>query len=298
MKKEIFKGIGTAIITPFNKGKVDYVALECLLEKQLNAGTDAIIVLGTTGEPCTIKSSERKSIIKYVTDKCKNKCSVIVGCGSNNTESAIKMYKQAEAFGADGALIVSPYYNKCTQNGIVEYYKKISESGNLPIIVYNVPSRTGVNILPETMIKLCEIENICGIKEASGNIGQIMHLFKLIENKVAIYSGDDMLNNIFCLLGGMGSISVLSNIAPILCKRIDKLCRDGKLFDANKIHMDLFDLTKNLFSEVNPIPIKAGLAYLGLCKNELRRPLTCMEKKNFEVLKKEIDKVYYKYDCL
>ena len=178
MKKILFEGVATAIITPFCNGKIDYNAFENLLNKQLKSGIDAIIVLGTTGEPCTITQKERTDIIKFAIKQCQSKCKIIVGCGSNNTNTAIKNVVEAENLGADGALVVTPYYNKCTQNGIYEFYKKISDSSNLPIIAYNVPSRTGVNILPKTLNKIAELKNVYGIKEASENILQILEILR------------------------------------------------------------------------------------------------------------------------
>ena len=202
MKNCIFEGVGTALVTPFCGGCVDYVAFDLLIEKQLQAKVGAIIVLGTTGEPCTINEFEREQIIKYAIQKTNGKTKVIVGCGANSTALSQKYYVQAERLGADGALIVTPYYNKCTQAGLIEHYKAIDAVGNLPMIVYNVPSRTGVNILPETMQKICKLKNVCGVKEASGNIAQILEYFRLVGKEVAIYSGEDSLNSVFMSLGG------------------------------------------------------------------------------------------------
>lgn len=290
MKNCVFKGVGTAIITPFDCGCVDYVAFGILIERQIRAGADAIIVLGTTGEPCTVSEFEREQIITYAIKKVNGKAKVIVGCGANNTALAQKHYVMAQKLGADGALIVTPYYNKCTQEGLIEHYSAISAVGDLPIIVYNVSARTGVNILPETMQKLCEIKNVCGVKEASGNIGQILEYFRLVGDKIAIYCGEDALNGIFMLLGGAGVISVASNIVPALVKKVCDLSKKS-VEEMNKLQMNMQPLIRALFLEVNPIPAKAGLAYLGMCKNELRLPLTNMTDKNFDTLKAEIDKL-------
>ena len=290
MKEKIFEGVGTAIITPFCGGRIDYIAFGKLIDRQIDAGVEAIIVLGTTGEPSVLDDIEREQIIKFCKKRINGKAKMIVGAGANSTSKAIHFYKQAERLGADGALIVTPYYNKCTQNGLVEHYKMISSCGNLPIIVYNVPGRTGVNILPETFAKLCEIRNVCGVKEASGNISQILEYFRLCGDKVAIYSGEDALNAIFMSLGGSGVISVASNIIP---KSIKKVCDLVKV-NQNKMYelqAKLLPFIYDLFLEVNPIPVKAGLAYLGLCKNELRLPLTPMSQDKFEILKKEINNV-------
>lgn len=298
MKKTIFKGVGTALITPFTNNKIDYSALDLLINKQLDSHIDAIIILGTTGEPCTISMKEREEIIKFTINKCNDKCKVIVGCGGNDTKQAIKFYKQAQRLKADGALIVTPYYNKCTQDGIVEHYKSISNNGSLPIIIYNVPSRTGVNILPETYERLVKVPNICGIKEASGNISQVLEIFRKVGDKLDLYSGEDSLNHIFKMLGGTGTISVLSNVLPKQTKQVLDLI-DKKCFnEANKLAFDLLPLINALFIEVNPIPIKAALNYLGLCKNELRLPLTPISASNYKKLKIELDKVWANYDSM
>ena len=288
MKDKIFEGVGTAIITPFCGGKVDYESFGKLIDRQIEAGVNAIVVLGTTGEPSVLDIIEREEVIRFCKCRINGRSKMIIGTGANCTEKAVYFYKQAEDLGADGALIVTPYYNKCTQNGLLEHYKMISSCGNLPIIVYNVPSRTGVNIVPETMQKLCEIRNVCGVKEASGNISQILEYFRLCGDNVAIYSGEDALNAIFMSLGGSGVVSVASNIMP---KTIKKLCNLSKI-NQNKMYelqAKLLPFIYALFLEVNPIPVKAGLAYLGLCKNELRLPLTPMSQEKFEILKKEID---------
>ena len=292
MKKQIFKGLCTAIVTPFFDGEVDYTSFKLMLERQMHAGIDAVVVLGTTGEPCTITEKEREKIIKTAVAICKGKIKVIVGCGSNNTNMAIKYYNQAEHLGADGALIVTPYYNKCTQDGIVGHYTQIASTGRLPIIVYNVPSRTGFNIDVSTLKELSKINNICGIKEASGNINQLLEYFRCVGNEISIYCGDDSLNYIYSVLGASGYISVLSNIMPKATKRILSLCENGKYFDANNLQLKLLPLINKLFIKVNPIPVKSALNYLGLCKNELRLPLTILPNHDFEQLKYEIDRTW------
>lgn len=291
MKKIIFKGVGTAIVTPFKNQIFDERAFCNLIEEQILNGVDAIIVLGTTGEPSTLYDSEREVIIKTAIKAVKGRVKVIVGCGANSTDKAIKYYNQAENLNADGALIVSPYYNKATQNGIYEHYKHISRSGNLPIIVYNVPSRTGLNILPETYVKLAKLENVCGIKEASGNINQILQIFKLVKDKLAIYSGEDSLNALFSFLGADGYISVASNICPKLIKKIYILGKENQNQLANNLQFKLLPFINSLFLEVNPIPVKAGLGFLGKVKNELRLPLTKMTSGNFEILKNDLIKI-------
>ena len=299
MEKTLFSGVGTAIVTPFKNGKVDFNAFELLIEKQLRANIDALIVLGTTGEPATISPKERKDIVAFCRELTDSKTKLIVGCGSNDTTKAIKLYKQAEEMGADGALVVTPYYNKCSQGGLVEHYKKISSSGNLPIIVYNVPSRTGVNILPETAKKLSDIKNIYGLKEANGNINQILEDFAQYGQDISIYSGEDLLNGIFYTLGGSGCISVVSNIFPKLCKKIYNLYKSNLYENMLILQQQLMPFTKALFKEVNPIGIKAVLSELKLCQNELRLPLTTISSENFDILKKELNKVVgLENDCM
>lgn len=289
MKNSLFNGVGTALITPFKNGKVDYNSLERILDKQLEAKIDAIIVLGTTGEPATISYKERREIINFCIKHVGKRSKIIAGCGTNCTTTSIKYYNLAEELGADGALIVTPYYNKCTLNGLIEHYEIISNTGNLPIIVYNVPGRTGVNISAESLAQIAKIKNVCGIKEASGNISQIMKYFKVASGLIGIYSGDDELNNIFYMLGGMGAISVLSNIIPKQTKKIYEMVKMGNVGDANSMQLKQLNLIKCLFLEVNPIPIKAGMSYLGLCENELRMPLTKMTDENFKKLKEQIN---------
>ena len=289
MKKIIFDGVGTAIVTPFNNGEVDYNALEILINKQLDANISAIILLGTTGEPATLTLQEREKIILFAKNVIGNRAKLIIGCGSNNTQSAINLYRQAESYGADGALIVTPYYNKCTQDGLKAHYRAISDAGNLPIIVYNVPGRTGVNIMPETMAELCKIKNVVGLKEASGNITQILDYFNLCGDKIAIYSGEDALNSFFLLLGAKGTISVASNVFPKMCNKIIKYAKNKEYEKMLILQNKMQQFIKALFLEVNPIPVKAGLFYLGLCKNELRLPLTSMTNNNYNKLKHEID---------
>lgn len=299
MKSCIFKGLATAIPTPFKNNKVDLTALEIMLKRQINASVDAVVILGTTGEPETLSQNERKIVIQKTIEICHEKTKVIVGCGSNSTAQAIKHYKQAELLGADGALIVTPYYNKCTQKGLYEHYNAISNSGNLPIIVYNVPARTGVNISPEALVDISTIKNVCGIKEAGGNISQILDYFNVAGDNIAIYSGEDSLNNVFMFLGGSGAISVVSNIVPKMCKKVFSLFNEKKYAECNKLQQKLLPLTKALFVEVNPIPVKAGLCFLGLCKNELRPPLCCITNKNYQHLTTQINKIWESEDdCL
>lgn len=290
MKTKIFDGVGTAIVTPFDNGNIDFESFGKMIDRQILAGVDAIIVLGTTGEPSGIDFEERAKIIEFCKNKIDGRAKLIVGCGANSTQKAKEYYYQAYSLGANGALIVTPYYNKCTQKGLIEHYKEISKVCDLPIIVYNVPGRTGVNILPATLRDVSEIKNVCGVKEASGNISQVLEYFRLVGDKVAIYSGEDTLNAIFLSLGGAGVISVVSNIVPKLVKKIYNLNSKNQ-HQMYALQSRLLPVIYSLFSEVNPIPVKAGLAYLGLCKNELKLPLTQISNENFIILKQEIDNI-------
>ena len=288
MKKIIFKGCGTAIATPFTEIGVNFEEFGKLIEDQIKNNIDSIIVCGTTGEASTMTLEERKDTIKYAIQKVKKRVPVIVGTGSNCTAQAVEMTKFAE--GADGALVVTPYYNKTTQDGLVMHYKKIAEATTLPIILYSVPSRTGVNILPETCKKLSEIENIVAIKEASGNISQIAEIAKLCGDNLNIYSGNDDQIVPILSLGGLGVISVLSNIMPEYTHNITKEFFDGNIKKACKMQLESIDLIKALFSEVNPIPVKQALNFVGYNYGEPRLPLIPMSNTKAEKLKEEMKK--------
>lgn len=280
----IFKGVCTALVTPFDdNGEVDYVAYEKLIDYQVKSGVDAILILGTTGESATITQSEREKIILFAKSIISSKVKLIVGTGSNNYEIAKKQTLQAKQLGCDGALVVTPYYNKCTQNGLYVFYKKLAQETKFPIIVYNVPSRTGVNILPQTMQKLSKEKYICGLKEANGNIDHIQEMFYLVKG-FPIYSGNDNLNNIFFHMGALGAISVVSNVFPRLVKNLYKT-------KSNKLEQKLYLINKLMFVEVNPIPVKFALFKMGLIKNNLRLPLTKLEKKNESIIEQELKKL-------
>lgn len=291
MKKEIFKGVGTAIATPFDTNGVNLEAFGKLLEDQIASGVHAVIVLGTTGESATMTEDERNSLIKYAIDKSAKRIKVIVGTGSNNTMSAIKMSKAAEEFGADGLLIVTPYYNKATQEGLVAHYKAIADCVNIPIILYNVPSRTGVNILPETCLELSKIENIVGIKEASGNISQVAKIASLCGDDFAIYSGNDDQVIPILSLGGKGVISVLSNVMPEYTVKMLDSFWSGDFKKAKDMQVSAMDMIDALFCEVNPIPVKYVLNEMGYDFGNPRLPLTELSLKN----KDKVDKVIKKY---
>ena len=273
----IFKGTATALITPFKGGEVDIDAYERLLDFQLDGGVDAVVALGTTGEPATLTSEERALIISRTVKKLKGKLKIIVGCGSNCTRVAAEECKRAEDMGADAALIVTPYYNKCTQQGLFEHYRAICEATALPVICYNVPSRTGVNMLPSTFGRLFrEVKGIVGIKEASGNIQQIA---KCVGEAGygAVYSGDDGMTVPVMALGGVGVISVASNIFPTQVSKMTSLCLSGDFTSAAKLQLELMPAVDALFSEVNPIPVKYAASRLGFGDGSVRLPLTPLE---------------------
>ncbi len=284
MKKTVFTGAATAIITPFKNGKIDYEAYEKLVEWQIGQGISAIVVAGTTGEGSTLTDKEHKDIIKFTVDKVNGRVPVIAGTGSNDTAYAIELTKFACEAGADAMLVVSPYYNKATQKGLIASFTAIADASTKPIILYNVPSRTGCNILPETAAALAEHPNIVAIKEASGNISQIAQLARLTAGKLDIYSGNDDQIVPVMSLGGKGVISVLSNLMP---KETNDICMDYLNGDHEKAlnkQLELLPLVDALFCEVNPIPVKAAMAAMGFGENSLRLPLTPMEEKNEAVL--------------
>ncbi|MBR4942886.1 MAG: 4-hydroxy-tetrahydrodipicolinate synthase [Clostridia bacterium] len=282
--KGFFKGSATALITPFTKTGVNYETLGELIEFQIENGTDAIVFLGTTGEPATMTLEEEYEVMAFAVKKVAGRTKVIFGCGSNNTAKAVEMAKVAEKFGADGLLAVTPYYNKCTQNGLIAYYKAICESVSIPVIAYNVPGRTGVEIQPTTMAKIAEIPNISGIKDAGGNMSKTMETLRLVREKCDVYSGEDALNLPILAMGGVGVISVVSNIAPKEVKELCNLALDGKLAEAITLSDKLLPLANACFVEVNPIPVKEAVNVLGFNAGEPRAPLTRMEEINREKL--------------
>lgn len=283
----IFEGAGVAIVTPFHEdGSVNYEKFAELVEDQIQNGTDAIIVCGTTGESSTLTHEEHLDVIKFCAETVNHRVPVVAGTGSNCTQTAVYLSKEAEKYGVDGLLLVTPYYNKATQKGLFEHFKQVADSVKLPIILYNVPSRTGCNILPQTAVKLCsEVHNIVGIKEASGNISQIAKLASLAQGKVDIYSGNDDHIVPVLSLGGKGVISVLSNVAP---KQTHDICAKffaGDVAGSCAEQLRAIELCDALFCEVNPIPVKAALNLMGKNVGSLRRPLSDMEEANVEKLR-------------
>ena len=284
----IFKGAGVAIVTPMHEdGTVNYEQFKELIEFQIANGTDAIIVCGTTGESSTLTHEEHLDVIRYCTEVVAHRIPVVAGTGSNCTETAVYLSTEAEKMGVDGVLLVSPYYNKATQNGLYAHFKTIAESLKIPCLLYNVPSRTGCNILPETVVRLCrDVENIVGVKEASGNISQIAHLAALADGAVDIYSGNDDQIVPIMSLGGLGVISVLSNVAPAQTHEICQTYLDGKVQESCKLQLKALDLCNALFCEVNPIPVKKALSLMGKIGGTLRMPLTELEPANAARLEK------------
>lgn len=284
----VFTGAGVAIVTPFKENReVNYEKFAELIEFQIEGGSDAIIVCGTTGESSTLTHEEHLDVIKYCVEKVAGRVPVIAGTGSNCTETAIYLSTEAEKYGVDGLLLVSPYYNKATQKGLYQHYKAIADSVKVPCILYNVPSRTGCNIAPETVVKLCkEVENIVGVKEASGNISQIVKLMSIADGQVDLYSGNDDQILPLLALGGKGVISVLSNVAP---KETHDICAkffEGDIAGSAAQQYRAIPLCNALFCEVNPIPVKMGLNLMGKEVGSLRPPLTDMEEENVAKLEK------------
>lgn len=290
MKKILFKGCGTAIITPFDDNGVNFDEFKKLIEFQISEGVDALIICGTTGESSTMTLEERKQTIEFAVKTANHRVPIIAGTGGNCTQSVIEFTKWSETAGVDGALIVTPYYNKTTQAGLIAHYTAIANSTKLPIILYSVPSRTGVNITPETCFELSKISNIVAIKEASGNLSQIAEIKALCRENLHVYSGNDDQIIPILSLGGLGVISVLSNVAPKYTHEMVINYLNGKIIEAQDMQLDAIYLIKALFSEVNPIPVKAALNMLGYNAGIPRLPLIEMSEKGKEKLEKELKK--------
>ena len=284
----IFTGSAVALVTPFINNQVDYKALEKLIEWHLEAKTDAIVVCGTTGESCTLSKVEKKDVIAFTIKKVSGRVPVIAGTGGNNTQEAIEMSLFAEGIGADALLLVTPYYNKTTQRGLVAHYFAIADQVNIPIILYNVPSRTGLNIQPETVKELATHKNIVAIKEASGDLSQIAKIARLCPDGFDIYSGNDDQILPVLSLGGAGVISVVANILPDETHQICELYFNGMTNAATKLQLDMLDIINALFIETNPIPVKAALEIMGKINGELRLPLIPISDSNRELLIKSI----------
>ena len=284
MKNTVFRGAATAIVTPLTKDGIDYEQFARLIEWQIAEGIDAIVAVGTTGEGSTLTDKEHKDAIKFCVEQVRGRVPVIAGTGSNDTQYAIDLTLYACEVGADAMLLVTPYYNKATQKGMIESFKAVADVSTKPCILYNVPSRTGCNLTPASVAVLAEHPNIVAIKEASGNISQIAEIAALAGDKIDIYSGNDDQIVPILSLGGIGVISVLSNVMPKATSDMCKKFFDGDIAGARKLQLDLLPLVNALFCEVNPIPVKAAVSAMGYCENYLRLPLTPMEKQNEEKL--------------
>ena len=288
MKKLIFKGAGVAIVTPFTEDGINFPEFGRMIDAQIAGHTDAIIVAGTTGEAATMSDAEHKEAIKFAVEHTKGRVPVVAGTGSNDTAYAIQLSQYAEKVGADGLLLVTPYYNKCTQKGLVQHFNKIADSVNIPCILYDVPSRTGVSIKVPTYAELSKHPNIVAVKEANGDLSSILRLRFAVGDELAVYSGNDDQIVPILSLGGMGVISVLSNVAPKETHDICQLYFDGKVEEAAKLQIAFTDLADALFCETNPIPAKTAMRLMGYAAGPLRMPLSEMEPENLEKLKKAL----------
>ena len=290
MKNTIFTGMATAIVTPMTATGIDYEALGRFIEFQIENGINAIVVMGTTGENATIEYADQKEIIRFTVEKVAKRVPVIAGTGTNNTEHVLHNTKNACEVGADAILVVTPYYNKATQNGLYAHFKTIADASTVPVILYNVPGRTGCNLLPKTVARLAEHERIVAIKEATGNMSQMVELVHLCGDKLDIYSGEDALTVPMMAMGAAGTISVLSNVLPKESVAMTDACKAGDFKTAAKMQADLLPLINALFSEVNPIPVKAAVSAMGFGEENLRLPLTPMEDATRAVLYAEMRK--------
>ena len=291
MKNTIFKGMATAIVTPMTANGIDYDALGRFIEFQIESGINAIVVMGTTGENATIEYEDQKEIIRYTVEKVGGRVPVIAGTGTNNTEHVLNNTRNACEVGADAILVVTPYYNKATQNGLYQHFKAVADASTVPVILYNVPGRTGCNLLPKTVARLAEHERIVAIKEATGNMAQTVEIMHLCGDKIDVYSGEDALTVPMLAMGGAGTISVLSNVAPREAVAMTDAFFAGDLRKAAKLQCDLLPLINALFSEVNPIPAKAAVSAMGFGEENLRLPLTKMEDTTRAVLFDEMRKL-------
>ena len=291
MKKTIFEGMATAIVTPMTRDGIDFDALGRFIDFQIESGINAIVVMGTTGENATIEYADQKEIIRYTVERVNHRVPVIAGTGTNNTDHVLHNTKNACEVGVDAILVVTPYYNKATQNGLYQHFWTVAEASTVPVILYNVPGRTGCNLLPKTVARLAEHERIVAIKEATGNMAQMVEIMHLCGDKIDVYSGEDALTVPMMAMGAAGTISVLSNVAPKESVAMTDACRAGDFKTAAKMQADLLPLINALFSEVNPIPAKAGVSAMGFGEENLRLPLTPMEDATRAVLYAEMRKL-------
>ena len=291
MKNTIFKGMASAIVTPMTADGIDYEALGRFIEFQIENGINAIVVMGTTGENATIEFEDQKEVIRFTVEKVAKRVPVIAGTGTNNTGHVLHNTRNACEVGADAVLVVTPYYNKATQNGLYQHFVTVADTSTVPVILYNVPGRTGCNLLPKTVARLAEHPNIVGIKEATGNMAQMVEIMHLCGDKIDVYSGEDALTVPMLSMGAAGTISVLSNVAPKEAVAMTDAFFAGDIAGAAKLQCDLLPLINALFSEVNPIPAKAAVSAMGFGEENLRLPLTKMEDATRAVLYSEMRKL-------
>lgn len=284
----MFTGSMVALVTPFKNDKVDWESLEGLVEFHIQNGTHGIVPCGTTGESATLSHAEHDEVIRTVIKAVRGRVPVIAGTGSNSTDEAVRLTKEAERSGANGALMISPYYNRPTQEGIYQHYKKVASEVGIPIIVYNIPGRTGSKIEPETLARMAEIDNIAGVKEATGSVDQAIDVIRLCGDKLAVYSGEDSLIYSLMALGGKGVISTVANVAPKQTSQLTEACLKGDWNTGRKIQFDLMPLIRSLFIETNPIPVKTALSMMGKCTGELRLPMTPMAEGNVKKLRQSM----------
>jgi len=280
----MFSGSMVALVTPFKDGKIDWPSLEGLIEFHLQKGTHGIVPCGTTGESATLSHQEHDEVIRAVIKAVNKRIPVIAGTGSNSTDEAVRLTREAEKSGADGALMISPYYNRPTQEGIYQHYRKVASAVGIPIIVYNIPGRTGSKIEPETLARLAEIDNIAGVKEATGSVDQAIDVIRLCGDRLAVYSGEDSLIFSLMALGGKGVISTVANIAPKECAELTGACLNGNWERGRELQFQLMPLIRSVFIETNPIPVKTALSLMGKCGGDLRLPLTPMAEGNVKKL--------------
>lgn len=285
----MFRGCGTALITPFKNNEIDFESLDKLIDNQLSNGIDALFVLGTTGEPATMTDEEKISVIKFALSRTKGKVPTYIGTGCNNTAKVVSDSVRAQELGADGLLVVTPYYNKCTQEGLYQHFKAVDDAVSIPIICYNVPGRTGVNMLPSTLVRLAELKNTEGVKEACGNMLQIIESARLLDGSdFNLYSGDDELALPILSVGGKGLISVMSNALPAQMSEMVNSFLDGNMAKCKELQFKYGELMKLMFCEVNPIPVKYCCSRLGLCSADMRLPLTTLSKANQTIVEQEM----------
>lgn len=289
MKKTIFTGAGVAIVTPMNAdGSIDFETFGKLIDFQIDNGTDCIVVCGTTGESSTMSDDEHKEAIRYCVERVNKRVPVIAGTGSNDTAYAIQLSKEAETLGADAVLVVSPYYNKTSQNGLIKHFTAIADAINIPVMLYNIPGRTGVNIAIDTFVELAKHENIVAVKEAGGNMDYFAKIIEACGDKLDVYSGDDGMTVPVMSIGGKGVISVLSNVMPKETHEMCKLCLENNFAEAGKLQIKYLGLINALFCDVNPIPVKEAMALMGLCGNTLRLPLCPTSEANLAKISAEL----------